>query len=153
MRTHLPVVAAAVTATAAVGSIGTDVRSAWYAALRKPRWQPPGPVFGPAWTLLYGLLATATARTLDRMPEQRRSGYAAALGANLVLNAGWNWLFFRARRPRWALAEIVVLEVSTVDLIRRSARYDHTAAGLLVPYGAWVGFATALTSSIARHNK
>jgi len=142
-----------VTATAVVGAIGTDVQSAWYAALRKPRWQPPGPVFGPAWTLLYGMLAGAAARTLDRMPDGERSGYAAALGANLVLNAGWNWLFFRARRPRWALAEILVLETSTIDLIRRSAPHDRTAAGLLVPYGVWVGFAAALTGSIAHRNK
>jgi translocator protein len=153
LRRHLPVTAAAVTATAVLGSIGTDVQSPWYAALHKPRWQPPGPVFGPAWTLLYGLLTTATARTLDRMPEGQRSRYATALGVNLALNAGWNWLFFRARRPRWALAEILALEASTVDLIQRSGRYDRTAARLLLPYAAWVGFATALTGSIARRNK
>ncbi len=152
MKRHLPLTAAAVTATAVVGGIGTDVRSHWYQGLAKPTWQPPGPVFGPAWTALYGLIATASARTLDRMPAPERRAYAIALGTNLVLNTGWTWLFFTAKRPRAALAEIVLLEASTVDLIRRSARHDGLSAGLLAPYAAWVGFATALTAAIARKN-
>lgn len=152
MNRHLPVTAAAVTATAVAGGIGTDVRSRWYQRLAKPKWQPPGAVFGPAWTVLYGLIATASGRALDRMPESQRRGYAIALGTNLVLNVGWTWLFFKAKRPRLALAEIVLLEASSIDLIRRSAQHDKVAGGLLVPYAAWVGFATALTATIARKN-
>ena len=90
-------------------------------------------MFGPAWTVLYGLIATASGRTLDRMPESQRRGYAVALGTNLVLNTGWTWLFFKAKRPRLALAEIVLLEASTIDLVRRSAQHDTLAGGLLVP--------------------
>ena len=32
---------------------------AWYAALNKPSWNPPSWIFGPAWTLLYTLMAIA----------------------------------------------------------------------------------------------
>jgi tryptophan-rich sensory protein len=144
---------AAVVATAVIGGLGTDVRSRWYQHLEKPRWQPPGAAFGPAWTTLYGLMAVASARTLDRIdePEERRA-FATAFGANLVLNAGWNWLFFRARRPRWALAEILLMEASTLDLTRRAAKVDGPAAKMLVPYAGWVAFATLLNASIARHN-
>ncbi len=144
---------AAVTATAVIGGLGTDVTSRWYRHLDKPTWQPPGAAFGPAWTTLYALMALASARTLDRLeePGERRS-FAAALGANLVLNAGWTWLFFKARRPRWALAEIVLLEASTLDLTRRAARADPQAAAMLVPYAGWVAFATALNAAIARRN-
>lgn len=144
---------AAVAATAVVGTLGADVRSGWYRSLRKPRWQPPGQAFGPAWTTLYALTAAASSRALERTgsPGERRR-YATALGVNLGLNAGWSWLFFTAHRPRWALAEIVVLEASTLDLVRRSARVDRPAAALLVPYAGWVGFATALTFAICRRN-
>ena len=144
---------AAVTATAVTGVLGTDVTSRWYEDLEKPAWQPPGAAFGPAWTTLYGLMALASARTLDRLeePEERRA-FARAFGTNLVLNAGWNWLFFRARRPRWALAEIVLLEASTLDLTRRAAQADRPATAMLVPYAGWVAFATALNAAIARRN-
>ena len=144
---------AAVTATAVVGGLGTDVRSRWYRNLDKPAWQPPGWAFGPAWTTLYGLIAVGSARALDRAdsPAERRTLWRA-LGTNLVLNAGWNWLFFKGRRPDLALAEVLVLEASSLDLARRAGRTDATAGRLLWPYAAWVAFATALNASIARRN-
>jgi tryptophan-rich sensory protein len=143
----------AVTATAVVGSLGTDVRSVWYRSLDKPAWQPPGAAFGPAWSTLYTLIALASARSLGRLEHSKdRRGFAAALGANLVLNASWNWLFFKARRPGWALAELVLLEASTLDLTRRAAKADTTAGAMLVPYAGWVAFAVALNAAIARRN-
>jgi len=136
-----------------VGGLGTDVSSRWYRDLDKPGWQPPGAAFGPAWTTLYALMALASARTLDRLeePGQRRE-LATAFGVNLALNAGWNWLFFKAHSPRWALLEILILEASTLDLTRRAARTDTPAAAMLVPYAGWVAFATALNAAIARRN-
>jgi len=150
---HLRRASAAVAATAVVGAIGTDVTSSWYRDLHKPTWQPPGAAFGPAWTTLYALMAIASARALDRLekPEERRA-FGAAFGANLVLNAGWSWLFFKGHRPRWALAEILLLEASTLELTRRAAKADRTAASMLVPYAGWVAFATALNAAIARRN-
>jgi tryptophan-rich sensory protein len=144
---------AAVAATAVIGVLGTDVTSRWYHQLDKPAWQPPGAAFGPAWTTLYGLIAVAGARTLNRLqePEERRA-FATAFGANLLLNAGWNWLFFKARRPDWALAEILLMEVSTLDLTRRAAHVDPPAAKMFMPYAGWVAFATALNASIAARN-
>ena len=144
---------AAVATTAGIGVLGTDVTSRWYQSLDKPSWQPPGAAFGPAWTTLYGLMAVASARTLDRVdgPEERRV-FATAFGANLVLNAAWCWLFFTARRPKLALAEIVLLEASTLDLARRAAKVDAPAARMLAPYAGWVAFATALNAAIAARN-
>jgi translocator protein len=143
---------AAVATTAGIGVLGTDVTSRWYRDLDKPSWQPPGAAFGPAWTTLYALMAVASARTLDRVEDEERRAFATAFGANLVLNAAWCWLFFKARRPRWALAEIVLLEASTLDLTRRAAKTDLPAARMLVPYAGWVAFATALNAAIARRN-
>ena len=149
---HLPATATAVLATAVIGGLGADVRSAWYARLDKPRWQPPGRAFGPAWTTLYALIAAGSARALDRAEPDERRAYATALAVNLALNTGWTWVFFTAKRPRWALAEILVLEASTLDLVRRTRRLDPAGAALVAPYAGWVGFATALTAAIARRN-
>jgi benzodiazapine receptor len=150
---HLGRTSAAVAATAVIGGLGTDVTSRWYRDLDKPTWQPPGAAFGPAWTTLYALMAVASARSLERIedPAERRA-FATAFGANLMLNAGWNWLFFKARRPGWALAEILLMEASTLDLTRRAAKVDRPAAAMLVPYAGWVAFATALNAAIARRN-
>ena len=152
-RRHLPLTAAAVTATAVVGAAGTDVRSRWYAELDTPPWQPPGAVFGPAWTTLYALLAAGSARALDRAAPEQRRALGRALAVNLVLNAGWSWAFFKAHRPALALAEVVALEASTLDLVRRARAVDPVAGRLLAPYAGWVGFATALTASITRRNR
>ncbi len=152
-RRHLLRTAPAVAATAVLGGIGTDVSSPWYRSLDKPSWQPPGAVFGPAWTTLYALTAAASARALDRMDDaDERRRYAWALGVNLGLNTAWSWLFFTVKRPRLALVEMLLLEASTVDLLRRTGRVDRTGAALLVPYAGWNAFATALTASIVRRN-
>ncbi|MET8582290.1 TspO/MBR family protein [Streptomyces collinus] len=77
---------------------------------------------------------------------------AASLAVNLPLNAGWSRLFFARRSPEAGLAGTVLLDLSTAELINRTARQDRTAALALMPYAAWCAFATALNASIARRN-
>lgn len=149
---HLPRTAAAAVATAVVGGIGTRPRSQWYLSLRKPRWQPPSSAFGPVWTTLYGLVAVASGRALDRARPAERRRYATALGVNLTLNAAFSWLYFTARNQRAALVDEALLVASTVDLMRRTARLDRTGAALLAPYLAWDLFAMSLTVAVIRRN-
>jgi benzodiazapine receptor len=52
-----------------------------------------------------------------------------------------------------AVAEVLLLEASTVDLARRSGQVDPAAGVALLPYVAWVIFATALTAELARRNR
>lgn len=148
--------ALSVVATAVAGGLATDPGSAWYRSLRKPRWQPPPPAYGLVWTPLYADLAVTSARTLDALEaagrHEERAAYRTALAVDLVLNAGWNVVFFRARRPWLAAAECAVLTVSAADLVRRTAAVDRRAALALAPYPAWCAFATALTVAIARRN-
>lgn len=142
----------AVAATAVAGAIATRPDSAWYRGLDKPRWQPPPVAFPAVWTPLYALLAIAGARVLDRTDGARQARFAGAYATNLILNAGWTVVFFRGRRPRAALAEIVALNVSNLDLLRRAWQADRTAAAALAPYLLWTGFATVLNASIAARN-
>jgi tryptophan-rich sensory protein len=141
-----------VTATAVAGSLVTDPKSSWYRSLDKPAWQPPPPAYGLVWTPLYADLAVVAARTLDRLPTRERAHYRWALATNLVLNAGWNWVFFRMRRPWLAAAECALLTASSADLVHRTARSEPRAAAALAPYPAWCAFATALTVALARRN-
>jgi translocator protein len=145
-------VTTAVTATAVAGSIATDPDSAWYRRLRKPSWQPPPAAFPAVWTPLYALLAVAGTRALNGTTGTDRAAFARAYGANLILNAGWTAMFFRARSPRAALGEIAVLNLSNALLLRRAAKADRVAAAALAPYAAWTLFATCLNGAIVRLN-
>ena len=123
------------------------IRSGWYAALAKPDWTPPGWLIGAVWTLLYVLIASASAILWRREPYP---AYAALLAVNLALNAYWCRLFFSERRPGAALVEILVLEATCVGLVVLASRRSGLAAGLLAPYAAWVAFASFLNASIVR---
>lgn len=149
----LAATSAAVAAAATVGAIATDPGTGWYRRLDKPSWQPPPPAYGIAWTPIYALLACAGARALERAGRRGWRRFAAAYGMNLALNAGWNWVFFRGRRLDAALVEILALEVSNVDLLRRAWAVDRLAGAALVPYVAWTAFATALTAELTRRNQ
>jgi len=145
-------VTAAVAVTAVAGSVATDPKSAWYRTLRKPSWQPPPAAFPAVWTPLYALLAVAGTRALNRTTGADRASFARAYGANLALNAGWTAMFFRARSPRVALAEIAVLNLSNALLLRRAASADRLAGAALAPYVAWTVFATCLNAAIVALN-
>lgn len=82
-------------------------------------------------------------------------GAASALAifvAQLFANALWTWLFFAWRLGAVALAEIVILWLLIAGTIALFWRLQRTAAMLLLPYLAWVSFATALSFSLWRLN-
>ena len=149
LKRTVPVVVAA----AVVGGIGTRPQSTWYRALDKPAWQPPPWLFGPVWTTLYALIAGSTARAMaSAATEEDRRAIERQLWANMALNAGWSWLFFTAKQPKAALAEILVLEASTLALLKQVRDVDPGAHNALAPYAAWNGFAAALNAAIVRRN-
>lgn len=125
----------------------------WYERLAKPRWRPPNWLFGPAWLVLYSLIAYAA------WTVWRQAGFAgaplamAAFFVQLLFNAGWSWVFFGLRRPDLAFVELVGLWLSIVAMIAAYAQVDGTAALLMVLYLAWVTFAGALNFAIWRLNR
>jgi benzodiazapine receptor len=149
--------ASAVTATAVVGGLASqDATSDWYRRLDKPAFQPPPEAFPVAWTLLYADIALSSAVVLHRArhrPSASDRGYGAALAVNLVLNASWSWVFFRAHRLGPAVAVAGALAVSSADLARRAARTSPAAGAALVPDPAWCAFAAVLSAAIWRRNR
>ncbi len=126
---------------------------AWYAALRKPVWQPPGWLFGPAWTLIGGLTAWAgvLAWQATRTPAQREVTLGL-FALNGGLNILWSALFFKLQRPDWALIEVIPLWLSIAALIAAFAARVPLAAWLLAPYLLWVAFAAVLNLVVVRLN-
>lgn len=149
-----PVIIAAGAAilVASVGAAMTDI-GLWYQALAKPSWQPPDWLFGPAWTLIFSLAALAAVTAWRDAPSQAERRWMIGLfAANGVLNILWSALFFRLRRPDWALVEVVLLWLSVLALILVLRRYSRPAALMLLPYLLWVGFAAVLNLSVVRLN-
>ncbi len=137
---------------AGAGGLATEI-GPWYRALRKPSWQPPDWAFGPAWTLILGLAAWSGALAWEAAPDA--AGRVLVVGlfaANALFHFLWSPLFFRLKRPDWALFEVVFLWLSCLALIIGLAGFSTWASLLIVPYLLWVSFASWLNLAIVRLN-
>jgi tryptophan-rich sensory protein len=139
-----------VTAVSAVGgAITVSSVGTWYVALSKPTWTPPGWLFGPVWTLLYGMMAVVAWRLWClRANSAEARGTLVLWWVQLLLNTSWSFLFFGLRSPIAGLIDIVVLLGVILWIQIRLCRIERQLAWAWVPYGLWVGFATALNLSI-----
>ncbi len=136
-----------------LGNIATFPNLPWYATLRKPGFTPPDWLFGPAWTVLYLLMAAALFRVL-RLPRATpgRQGAIAAFLVQIALNAAWSWAFFAAHDPALGLAVMLALVAGVTTTLVLVARLDRSAGLALAPYLAWLGYAAALNGAILRLN-
>lgn len=141
----------------AAGGIGALFTTAkiptWYAAIVKPAWQPPSWLFGPVWTFLFLLMGVASAIVWQRRGQSPVA--AAALTAYMVqlaLNILWSYLFFGLQSPGAAFIEIFVLIAAIIVTLVLFWRVTPVAGWLMVPYLAWVLFASYLNFTIWRLN-
>jgi benzodiazapine receptor len=116
----------------------------WYAALRKPSFNPPNWIFGPAWTVLYVLIAIAGWRTW-RLEGHSSLPMRIWMG-QMLLNWIWTPLFFGAHQMAAGLVVILVLLLAILLFIVTTR--DTIARLCFVPYALWVGFASVLNASL-----
>ena len=136
-----------------LGGVMTLAGAGWSRTLLQPAWQPPGWLFGPVWSLLFGLLALSFATAWAHAPDTRTQRRIVALFAlNGVFNVAWSGLFFGARRPDWAAADVVLLWLSIAVMIAALTPVSKRASVLLLPYLCWVSFAAVLNFEIVRLN-
>ena len=153
-RSWKPVLIAALVAIfiAVLGGTLTDT-GPWYQRLRKPSWQPPDWLFGPAWTLIFAL-STASAVHAWRNAQNRaqRDWVIVLFALNGFLNVLWSTLFFALRRPDWALIEVALLWLSILLPIVAFWRFAKPASLYLLPYLVWVSLAAFLNLTVVRLN-
>jgi len=136
-------------AAAAIGGLGVAGTAQEYQNLVQPDWAPPSWLFGPVWTVLYVLIA------LSGWLVWLRAGWGPPLVAytvQLVLNAAWTPLFFGAGAYTLALVDIIAMWLAIGVTVVLFWRVSRLAAVLLLPYWAWVTFATALNAAIVSLN-
>ena len=115
--------------------------------------QPPDWLFGPAWTVILALWAYAGVLSWDGAPDDAaRLRIVGLFAVNFVLHLLWSPLFFKAKRPDWAMVEMPVLWVSIVAMMVGLAPFSSAAPWLLAPYIVWVSFAMWINYAIVRLN-
>lgn len=125
----------------------------WYRALEKPSWQPPDWLFGPAWTVILGLAGWAFVLAWRGGADESGQALLIALYVvNGVFHVLWSPLFFTAKRPDWALVEVPLLWLSVLALAIGLRPFSELASWLIVPYLAWVSFASVLNWKIVQLN-
>lgn len=153
MRTVIALVISFVLVAAVAAFGGLFGPGAWYAQLAKPPWTPPSWLFGPAWTLLYILMAIAA--WLIWKADDFRSVRLPLLfyAVQLILNALWSLVFFGLHRIGLAFIDIVALWAAILVTVVLFRRVRVPAAVLMIPYLAWVTFAGFLNFTLWRLNR
>jgi translocator protein len=134
-----------------VGSFFTtaDTLSDWYANLNKPFFNPPNWIFGPVWTTLYIMMGISAFLIWRKGLDDKVVRIALiCFVIQLFLNAIWTPLFFGLRWPLLGLIDIVLLLNAVIVTIFVFSKISRPAALLLIPYLAWVSFATVLNASL-----
>lgn len=140
---------------AAVGSVFTiGAIDTWYVTLDKPFFSPPNWVFGPVWTLLYLLMGISLYLVWITKTEKRQKKLGITFFfIQLGLNALWSIIFFGLKSPSVAFVGIILLWLAIFLTIKNFLQLSKAAGWLLVPYLAWVSFATILNLSIVLLNR
>ena len=141
-------------AVSGIGAIVTtgSVRD-WYPLLRKPSWTPPSCLFGPVWTILYLMMATAAWLVWRRRESEHLNVALGLFAFQLFLNAAWSPLFFGLKSPLAGLLDIFPLWAAILATLLSFWRVSPFAGALLIPYWLWVSFATALNYAIWKMNR
>lgn len=125
----------------------------WYPELLKPVGTPPSWVFGPIWSVLYLLMATAAWIVWEQCHIYDVWLPLTLFFAQLILNAAWSLVFFGLRRPGLALLEILILLLAIGLTAVSFLRCSPEAFVLMIPYLGWVAYATYLNFGIWRLNR
>jgi len=126
----------------------------WYSTLNKPSFNPPNWLFAPVWTGIYIMIAIAAYLVWKRRDNTREYSFTVSIYfIQLALNFSWSIVFFGLHGIRPALIVILLLWVSIILNIRWFNKFSSTAAWLLLPYLAWVSFASLLNLSIYLLNR
>lgn len=133
------------------GQLGSP-DTAWFAGLEKPGIYPEPKWFGIVWTVLYVMIGFAVAVVASAWGARGRSTALWVFAVHFLLNLGWSYVFFGAQQITGALVLLVAIVVSLLLVIALFWRVRRGAALLLLPYLAWVCFATALNYQFLQLN-
>lgn len=137
---------------AGIGIVTAGQIGGWYQSLVEPPGTPPNWVFGPVWSVLYAMIAVSFVLFLKKGSGEGSCRAVSCFAIQLVLNFAWTPVFFGAHQLVLALVVIVSLNIAIWLTIRAFSKFSRLAAGLLIPYAIWVGYATYLNAGFVLLN-
>lgn len=136
------------------GLLASASNNQWFDTLSKPTWNPPAYLFGPVWTTLYLLMGISLGIIwCNKATELHKRNAYYLFATQLFLNFWWSIFFFHFHSPALALLDIILMVITIILTIFSFSAFSKPAAWLLVPYIAWVSFATILNISIWNLNR
>ena len=122
------------------------------AELSLPRYSPPLSVWFVIGGLFYAMCFTVLYR-LFRLPASRSRDLALALILGMMLmNALWNFAFFRMRAPFLSFVAFLPYALLAVMLLVLTLTLDRIAAWALLPYVLYLVYALAWGYGVWQRN-
>jgi translocator protein len=131
---------------------GSGPGDPWFDSLIKPEIYPPPATFGIVWSILYVMMALALVMIVTARGAPGRGTAVIAWVVQFALNLAWTPLFFGAHQISNALILLVVIDVAVLATVVLFWRVRPLAGMILLPYLAWVLFATLLNYEFLQAN-
>lgn len=126
--------------------------TAWFAGLNKPSIFPPPAVFGIVWAVLFTMIGFSVAMVASAWGAHGRGVAIIAFAVHFPITLAWTPVFFGAQNMQGALYVLGAAILTLIVTIFFFARVRKLAAALLIPYFAWVCFATVLNYAFILDN-
>ena len=131
---------------------GSTADSAWFQSLNKPALYPPPATFGLVWSVLYFMMGLALALVCAAWGSRLRVAAIFAFVIQFILNLAWSPMFFARHDIAIALGVIIALDLVLIVTVILFFKVRKWAGVLLLPYLAWVLFATLLNYQFLQAN-
>lgn len=133
---------------AGIGYVTNLDKDAWYDPLVKSTLTPPDWVFGVVWPALYLMIAVAGFLFWQNRKKPGGQRVLALFALQMLLNWGWSFAFFTFHLLLLSWIWIGVLVLMVAATIQAGWRVSRAGSFLLIPYLAWISFATYLAGTI-----
>ena len=127
----------------------SPAQNTWYFSQNLAPWTPPGWVFGAAWTLIMLLFSVYMTLVWKKNPGKQN---ALIYGVHLILNIGWNPVFFQLHLVSAGL--VILLALFGVILLTQQKNFGWKNWNfvLILPYCIWLCIATSLNLYVLLYN-
>lgn len=136
----------------AIGFLTKPGVGIWYSGLNRSTLTPPNHLFPVVWTILYGMIGVCGWRVWCSQGFLNLIIIKSLYVAQLILNWSWTPLFFHYHLTGLSLVVLLVMDIVVGILVFLSYPRLKAVAMLMLPYLAWILFASYLNFYIWRYN-